>query len=72
MTKEGLRRAEEFLRRNDHVRAEQLITALSRLVKGYESPYGLELLSSVHFAANYEEIKGVDAIVHTLGKLEQA
>lgn len=67
VTKEGLRRAEEFLSRNDLVRAEQLIAALSRLVEGYESPYGLELLSSVHFVANYEEIKGVDAIVDTLG-----
>jgi hypothetical protein len=67
VTKEGLRWAEDFLSRNDRLRAEQLIAALSRLVEGYESPYGLELLSSVHFVANYEEIKGVDAIVDTLG-----
>ena len=68
VTKEGLRMAEEFLQGDDRNRADQLIATVSRLVEGYESPYGLELLSSVHFIANYEEITEVDAIVDALGE----
>ena len=33
------------------------------LVEGFESPFGLELLSTVHWIANNETVKSVDAVV---------
>ncbi|MBN8975941.1 MAG: macro domain-containing protein [Rhizobiales bacterium] len=67
VTSEGIRLAEEFLQGEERARADTLVQCLSRLIEGYESPYGLELLSSVHFVAHYEDAKGVEAISGVLG-----
>ncbi|WP_417677608.1 macro domain-containing protein [Roseibium sp.] len=48
--------ADEFLKSRDIDTAE-LISKLSLLIDGYETPYGMELLSSVHFLSVSEGIK---------------
>lgn len=42
--------ADEFLKNND-IDISGIVDKLSLLIEGYESPYGMELLASVHFLA---------------------
>ena len=62
VTASGCAVANEFL---DKVETESsdTIDRLSKLVQGYESPYGLELLSSVHWLAHHEGHFPVEKIV---------
>jgi O-acetyl-ADP-ribose deacetylase (regulator of RNase III) len=56
--------ADEFLiERKQADDAQHLIDKLNRLIEGYEGPYGLELLSSVHHLASAEGIRPADAVV---------
>ena len=48
VTRAGCAIADEYLRDNPK-NSNELISKLSKLVQGYESPFGLELLSSVHW-----------------------
>ena len=68
VTKAGVEMAEGFLVGEQREQAEQLIHRISQLVEGYESPYGLELLSSVHFLATHESQRSVKGIVDALGQ----
>jgi O-acetyl-ADP-ribose deacetylase (regulator of RNase III)/uncharacterized protein YwgA len=49
VTPAGYAAAEDFLK--DDVKSEAIIDNLSKLVDGFETPYGLELLSTVHAVA---------------------
>jgi O-acetyl-ADP-ribose deacetylase (regulator of RNase III)/uncharacterized protein YwgA len=49
VTPAGYAAAEDFLK--DDVQSEVIIDKLSKLVDGFETPYGLELLSTVHTVA---------------------
>ncbi len=49
VTPAGYAAAEDFLK--DDVKSEAIIDNLSKLVDGFETPYGLELLSTVHTVA---------------------
>lgn len=46
ITKAGYAAAEDFLKTDEH--SEIIINSLVRLVDGFETPYGLELLTTVH------------------------
>ncbi|MEV5032118.1 macro domain-containing protein [Sphingobium sp. LMC3-1-1.1] len=46
--------------------ADELVDQLSKLVQGYESPYGLELLSSVHWLAHHEKHFPVERIIEEM------
>ena len=46
----------------------EVISKLSLLVEGYESPYGMELLSSVHYLATYNGITTQPEMSEALGK----
>lgn len=59
---EAYQLADEFLQGEERSRAEEIIKRSSLLFEGYESPYGMELLASVHFLAKHERISDVDAI----------
>jgi len=48
--------------------SEEIIAKLSRLIQGYESPYGLELLSSVHWLGDQENCYPVEKIIEELKK----
>jgi O-acetyl-ADP-ribose deacetylase (regulator of RNase III) len=47
--------ADDFLQHNKDIKAEETINRLSLLISGFESPYGMELLASVHFVSNKEK-----------------
>ena len=49
---EGIREAEQFL--NDESDTRKRLDRVASLIEGYETPYGLELLSSVHWVAIHE------------------
>ncbi|MFW5432745.1 MAG: macro domain-containing protein [Methylophilaceae bacterium] len=42
------------------------IKRLSLLIQGYESPFGMELLSSVHYLVSYEGVSGSKKIVEAI------
>jgi O-acetyl-ADP-ribose deacetylase (regulator of RNase III) len=54
VTKGAWAAAEEFFNQADPSEAFEKVRKLSLLIEGYESPYGMELLSSVHFLAVHE------------------
>jgi O-acetyl-ADP-ribose deacetylase (regulator of RNase III)/uncharacterized protein YwgA len=68
VTKDGAQLAEDYLQDGELDKAKELIHRVSQLVEGYESPYGLELLSSVHFLAMREKRHSLEGIVEALGE----
>lgn len=65
VTPVGCAAADEFLQ--DRSRSgEDIIMRLSHLIQGYESPYGLELLSSVHWLARHERHYPVEKIIEAM------
>lgn len=65
VTNSGCAVADEFLDRSDTASAD-IINRLSKLIQGYESPYGLELLSSVHWLAHHEGHFPVEKIIEEM------
>jgi len=51
--------AEEFL--SDRPEHQDRLDRVSRLISGFETPYGMELLSSVHWVATHADTPAVDA-----------
>lgn len=62
VTNSGCAVAEEFLDSSGQQNNE-IIKRVSKLVQGYESPYGLELLSSVHWLAHHEKHSPVEKVI---------
>lgn len=62
VTNSGCAVADEFLNTSDHS-GSIVIDQLSKLIQGYESPYGLELLSSIHWLAHHEGHYPVEKII---------
>lgn len=46
--------ADEYLMQYSRLKHEKIITDLSHLIEGYESPFGMELLSSTHYLFHTE------------------
>lgn len=65
VTPSGCAVANEFLDQSETA-ADDIIDRLSKLVQGYESPYGLELLSSVHWLAHHEGHFPVEKIIEEM------
>jgi O-acetyl-ADP-ribose deacetylase (regulator of RNase III) len=61
----GCAAADEFLQNSDQ-QIDNIITKLSHLIQGYESPYGLELLSSVHWLAHHENRYPIEQIIEAM------
>jgi hypothetical protein len=55
--------AKAFLEKHPETRLR--FDKVSELVEGFESPFGLELLATVHWVANEENVRGLDNIVET-------
>jgi len=45
----------------DEPTAQERLEQVSRLIDGFETPYGMELLSSVHYVATHDDTKATDA-----------
>ena len=43
-------------------KADEIVRSLSLLIDGFESPYGLELLSSVHFIAKNDKSRNFEDV----------
>jgi O-acetyl-ADP-ribose deacetylase (regulator of RNase III)/uncharacterized protein YwgA len=71
VSKAGVELAEAYLRDGELDDANRVVERVSQLVDGYESPYGLELLSSVHYLAEHENQRSVDGIVAALGQWDE-
>jgi len=54
VTKGAWAAAEDFFNKSDPTESFEKIKRLSLLIEGYESPYGMELLSSVHYLIHHE------------------
>jgi O-acetyl-ADP-ribose deacetylase (regulator of RNase III)/uncharacterized protein YwgA len=65
VTRRGYAMAEDFLSKQTPDGSETVLR-LIHLVQGYESAYGLELLSSVHWLAHHEQHFPVERIVSAL------
>ncbi|MFV1922898.1 MAG: macro domain-containing protein [Methylotenera sp.] len=62
----ALAMASEFLDKSDHEHYVDKIQRLSLLIQGYESPFGMELLSSVHYVISSEGVRGAEAVVDAI------
>lgn len=71
VTPAGYAAADEFLAENPRDEID-IIGRLDKLVQGYESPYGLELLSSVHWLAVHENCYPVERIVEAMQSWSEA
>jgi O-acetyl-ADP-ribose deacetylase (regulator of RNase III) len=58
---EALAKAEAFLARHPDTRAR--VERVADLIEGFETPYGMELLSTIHWVATREDAKGPDEAI---------
>ena len=54
--------AESYL--NDHPATRERLERVERLIEGFETPYGMELLSTVHWCAIHEKYSDPDHLMH--------
>ncbi len=52
---EALAEADAFLRAKDDSQLEERVDRVARLIDGFQSPYGMELLATVHWVATRDE-----------------
>lgn len=52
---EALREADEFVRDHPELGTAERVERVARLIDGFQSSYGMELLASVHWVAKYED-----------------
>lgn len=62
VTPSGYATASEHLNHSE-IDGEEIIKRLDKLIEGYEGPYGLELLSSVHYLAHHEKHFPIEKII---------
>lgn len=58
----ALQEADNFIRNSDNKDLEIQLQKVANLIDGFQSPYGMELLSSVHWLASYEHAKNADEV----------
>lgn len=58
---DAVRRSDTFLR--DHPTTQELFDRVSKLIAGFETPFGMELLATVHWVARHEEAASADEAV---------
>lgn len=51
---EALTEADEYVRQQDHIELAKRIEKVGRLIEGFQSSYGMELLATVHWVATHE------------------
>jgi len=66
VTRGAFAEAEEYIGEHDPKGAEDIINRIALLIEGYESPYGMELLSSVHFIAHNDGKTNIEEITRAL------
>jgi O-acetyl-ADP-ribose deacetylase (regulator of RNase III)/uncharacterized protein YwgA len=71
VTNSGCAIADDFLNQAGK-QSDDIIDRLSKLIQGYESPYGLELLASVHWLAHHENHYPVEKIIAAMGSWNES
>lgn len=67
-TTDASREAEAFIAQQEHQQLAERVARVGRLIEGYQSPYGMELLSSVHWVATHEpEIRSLEEAITAIG-----
>ena len=52
---DALKEADQFLAESGHAALAQRVERVARLIDGFQSPYGMELLATVHWVAMHEQ-----------------
>lgn len=65
-TQSAFTMADEFLQRRNSQDPQHMINELALLIEGYESPFGMELLASVHYLVDVEGVSELAAIVDSV------
>ena len=65
---DALAEAEEFVKANGHAALEKHVERVAQLIEGFQSPYGMELLATVHWVATREA--GVHTFDQVLGAVK--
>lgn len=52
---DALHEADDFLAEGSHADLARRVERVSRLIEGFQSPYGMELLATVHWVATHEQ-----------------
>lgn len=65
VTPAGCAAADEYLLRYE-LDIDSIVQRLARLIEGYEGPYGMELLSSVHWLADHERYSSIERVIEAL------
>ena len=63
---EALQEAESFFESQQDNETAQRVDKIARLIDGFETPYGMELLATVHWAATKDAATGIDEIVESV------
>ncbi|HDV5709685.1 TPA: macro domain-containing protein [Legionella pneumophila] len=58
----ALQEADDFIHNSDNIDLEIQLQKVADLIDGFQSPYGMELLSSVHWIASYEHAKNANEV----------
>lgn len=66
VTPSSFAEADEYLVGKEGEFAQSIINRLALLIEGYESPYGMELLSSVHYLVDHEKIAPIERVVSAI------
>lgn len=66
VVEEALQDAEAFLSSNADHETSKRVGRIAELIKGFETPYGMELLATVHWAARENSEGGLDGIVRSV------
>lgn len=59
----ALQEADDFIRNSENKDLEVQLQKVTDLIDGFQSPYGMELLSSVHWLASYEHAKNANEVL---------
>lgn len=63
---DALEEAEAFLLSHEDVATAKRVARIARLIDGFETPYGMELLATVHWTANEAATADVDRIIEAV------
>ena len=57
---DALKEADQFLAESGHTALAQHVEKVARLIDGFQSPYGMELLATVHWVTTHEKTTSLD------------
>ena len=65
---DALEQAEAFIAEQGEEALQQHVDRVAELIEGYQSPYGMELLATVHWVATQEQVTDATAAIAKIGE----